>query len=89
MRYDSMFLILVLLGATLCNAIGVVWTRHQSRALFVRLTQLQKQRDALNIEYGRLQLEQATWADPQRIAQEARHLGMVMPQPRHIQLVIQ
>ena len=79
---------LILVAAVLSSAIAVVWTRHESRVLFVELTRLQNQRDELNIEYGRLELEQATWAEPRRIDQEARSkLGMVNPQPQDIQLV--
>ena len=80
--------LVILLLAVLVSAIGVVWTRHESRVLFVELTRLQNQRDELNIEYGRLELEQATWAEPRRIDQEARSkLGMVTPKPQDIQLV--
>lgn len=77
-----------LLCLVLITALGVVWTRHESRVLFVRLTSLQNQRDDLNVEYGRLELEQATWAEPRRIDEEARtKLGMVAPAPADIQLV--
>jgi len=80
--------LILLLLAVLVSAIGVVWTRHESRVLFVELTRLQNQRDELNIEYGRLELEQATWAEPRRIDEEARSkLGMVTPKPQDIQLV--
>jgi cell division protein FtsL len=90
MRLVGTVLLLALLAGALVSAIGVVWTRHQSRALFVQLTQLQNQRDALNIEYGRLELEQATWAEPRRIDNEARsRLGMLTPEPRDIRLVAQ
>ena len=77
-----------LLCLVLLSALGVVWTRHESRVLFVQLTSLQNQRDDLNVEYGRLELEQATWAEPRRIDEEARSkLGMVSPEPKDIQLV--
>ena len=80
--------LVILLLAVLASAIGVVWTRHESRVLFVDLTRLQNQRDELNVEYGRLELEQATWAEPRRIDEEARSkLGMVTPKPQDIQLV--
>ncbi|MGN2249032.1 cell division protein FtsL [Frateuria edaphi] len=80
--------LVILLLAVLASAIGVVWTRHESRVLFVDLTRLQNQRDELNVEYGRLELEQATWAEPRRIDEEARSkLGMVTPRPQDIQLV--
>jgi cell division protein FtsL len=79
---------LILLAATLSSAIAVVWTRHESRVLFVELTRLQNLRDDLNIEYGKLELEQATWAEPRRVDDEARQqLGMVNPKPQDIQLV--
>jgi cell division protein FtsL len=77
-----------LLCLVLITALGVVWTRHESRVLFVQLTSLQNQRDDLNVEYGRLELEQATWAEPRRIDEEARaKLGMLTPAPADIQLV--
>ncbi|HXD36194.1 MAG TPA: cell division protein FtsL [Rhodanobacter sp.] len=78
----------ILLLAAVASALGVVWTRHESRVLFVQLTALQNQRDASNIEYGRLELEQATYAEPRRIDDEARQkLGMVEPRPQDIRLL--
>ncbi|AGG90343.1 cell division protein FtsL [Rhodanobacter denitrificans] len=80
--------LLMLLVAVLASALGVVWTRHESRVLFVSLTALQNQRDELNIEYGKLELEQATYAEPRRIDDEARQkLGMVDPRPQDIRLL--
>lgn len=88
MRIFGAIALLGLLCLVLISALGVVWTRHESRVLFVQLTSLQNQRDDLNVEYGRLELEQATWAEPRRIDQEARaKLGMVTPAPAEIQLV--
>ncbi|RDS85192.1 cell division protein FtsL [Dyella psychrodurans] len=88
MKAIGVFGLLILLTAVMVSAIAVVWTRHESRVLFVQFTQLQSQRDALNIEYGQLELEQATWAEPRRIDDEARtKLGMFMPRPQDIRLV--
>lgn len=88
MRAVGIFSLLLLLAAVLVSAITVVWTRHQSRVLFVQFSQLQSQRDELNIEYGQLELEQATWAEPRRIDNEARSkLGMFAPPPQNVQLV--
>jgi cell division protein FtsL len=81
-------LVLALLMAVIASALGVVWTRHESRVLFVQLTALQNQRDELNIEYGRLELEQATHAEPRRVDSEARQkLGMLEPRPQDIRLL--
>jgi cell division protein FtsL len=80
----------VLLLAVVASAIAVVWARHRGRTAFVHLTQLQNQRDALNVEYGRLELEQATWAAPGRIEQIARsQLGMIDPAPGQVELIRQ
>ncbi len=76
------FAMTILLGAVLASAIGVVYSIQQSRELFVELTQLGNERDDLNFEFGRLQLEVATWAENNRVEQIARgRLGMVAPTP--------
>ncbi|EQD59114.1 Cell division protein FtsL [mine drainage metagenome] len=78
----------LLLLAVLVSAIAVVWARNENRELFIRLTGLQSERDHLNIEYGRLELEDATWADPARVASVARsRLDMVNPDPAQIRMV--
>jgi len=88
MKVIGALCLLLLLVAVLASALGVVWTRHESRVLFVSLTALQNQRDELNIEYGKLELEQATYAEPRRIDEEARQkLGMVTPRPQDIRLL--
>ena len=84
----SLLLTSALLALVLGTAIGVVWKRHQSRVLFVELTKLQKQRDALNVDFGRQEIEQATWAEPSRIERIARQkLGMIDPPADAIRLL--
>lgn len=85
----SLRLVLTLLVvATIVSALGVVYARHQHRQLFVQLDRLNRERDALNIEFGRLQLEQATWAESNRIDQVARtRLGMKFPEGHEIVVV--
>jgi len=74
------FLIMLLSFAVLGSGIAVVYARQQHRQAYVELTRLQKQRDELNIEFSRLQLEQATWAETNRIEQVAtERLGMSFP----------
>ena len=74
--------LLVLTLMAIASAIAVVYARHESRQAFVELTKLEAERDELNIEFGRLQLEQATWAETNRIEQiAAGELGMVFPGP--------
>jgi cell division protein FtsL len=56
------FLLFLLSAAVLASGIAVVYARQQHRQAYVQLTRLQKQRDELNMEFSRLQLEQATRA---------------------------
>ncbi|ALJ29355.1 MULTISPECIES: cell division protein FtsL [Stenotrophomonas] len=84
----SRLLLVVLLACTIASAIGVVFMRHRHRQLFVELSRLEHARDELNIEFGRLQLEQATLAQATRVDQEARgRLGMKFPEAGDIVVV--
>jgi len=77
-RAASVLLLLVLVASA--SAIGVVYARHEARREFVELTRLEAERDELNIEFGRIKLEQATWAEANRVEQVARtQLGMGFP----------
>lgn len=81
-------LVTLLLLANVISGIGVVYARHEHRQLFVQLSRAEQARDALNIEFGRLQLEQATWAESTRIEQLARErLGLHAPGADDIELV--
>jgi cell division protein FtsL len=78
----------VLVIANIVTAVGVVDARHQHRQLFVQLTRLERERDELNVDFGRLQLEQATWAEANRIDLIARtKLGMKFPESADIVVI--
>ena len=82
------FVMGVLVLATMVSAVGVVYARHRHRQAFIELSSLEKARDELNIEFGRLQLEQATWAETGRIEQVAREqLGMKFPEGADVVVV--
>jgi len=82
MRKFGIAILVLLLIAVVASAVGVVYTRQESRRMFVELTRLTAERDDLNFEYGRLELEQATAAEANRVEQIARsRFGMVSPQP--------
>ena len=81
-RYLIMAIVVV---ACVVSALQVVRDRHQHRQAFVELIRLEKARDELNIEFGRLQLEQATWAESNRVDQIARtRLGMQFPRTEDV-----
>jgi cell division protein FtsL len=78
-------LLAVLVLANVATALLIVRDRHEHRQAFIELSRLEKSRDALNIEFGRLQLEQATWAESNRVDQVARtRLGMAFPRTEDI-----
>jgi cell division protein FtsL len=88
MKRVGAVIVLLLLIAVIGSALGVVYAREQNRRLFVDYTQLIKDHDDLNVEFSRLQLEQATWAETNRIEQVARgQLGMVTPDAANTVLV--
>ena len=79
--------LLELVFAFVCvaSALALVYTRHESRKLFVELEQLTSERDRLNIEWGQLQIEQSTWATHARIERVAlEELSLVRPQSSEI-----
>ena len=75
------FFIALLAIAVICSGIGIVYARQQHRQAYVELTRLEHARDELNIEFSRLQLEQATWSETNRIEQIAtERIGMRFPE---------
>ena len=66
-------LVLVFVFAVVCvlSAMALVYTKHESRRLFIELESLTDERDRLNIEWGQLQIEQSTWATHARIEKVA------------------
>jgi cell division protein FtsL len=69
-----------LLVAVIVSSMAVIYTKHISRSEFIALQKLEKQRDQLNEEWGKLLLEQSTWANPGRVEQQARlRLNMLVP----------
>jgi cell division protein FtsL len=70
------------------SALGVIWSKHQARTLFVELQRLEKQRDQLDVEWGQLKLQQSKDAAHGRVEQVARvQLRMSIPVPNQVSLV--
>jgi len=83
-------ILLLMIFAVVCviSAIALVYTKHESRKLFVELEQLTSERDELNIEWGQLQIEQSTWATHARIERVAlEELALVRPKSTEIYLI--
>jgi cell division protein FtsL len=74
--------------AVLASAAGVVYVKHEARTLFVQLEKLSAERDRLNIEWGRLQLEQSAWSAHGFVEQVAnRQLKMTLPNATEVKIV--
>jgi cell division protein FtsL len=83
-----MWWVTALVLAVLASAVGVIEAKHESRKRFVALQVLQTERDAMNVEWGQLQLEQGTWATHSRVERIARRqLHMVMPAPESVVII--
>lgn len=80
--------LILLLAAVMVISIAVVQTRQESRRLFAELQARQAERDALNIEWGKLLLEEATWSQHRRVEAMARsRLNMSTPDAAHVRVV--
>ena len=82
--------LLTIVFAVVCvmSAMALVYTKHESRKLFVELEALTTERDELNIEWGQLQIEQSTWATHARIERVAtEELSLARPKPTEVYVI--
>jgi cell division protein FtsL len=78
----------VLVIATVATAMSAAYAKHQSRKLFIELQSLEAQRDAMNVEWGQLQLEQSTHTTHGKVEEAARErLGMHIPEPQQVNIL--
>ncbi|MEN9456611.1 MAG: cell division protein FtsL [Pseudomonadota bacterium] len=79
---------LLLLAILIACALSVVTSQHKARKLFIELQKAQKSAKQLDVEWGRLQLEQSTWAMHSRIESIAsKQLSMRVPDASRIQVM--
>jgi cell division protein FtsL len=77
-----------LVVAVMAVSIAVIQMRQESRLLFAELLTQRAERDALNVEWGKLLLEEGTWSQNRRIEAIARQrLNMSTPDAAHIRVV--
>jgi cell division protein FtsL len=74
--------------AVLGSSVQVIYARHKARDIFVHLEKLNAQRDSLDMEWGRLQLEQSYWSSHAFVERVANaKLQMSLPQTREVRIV--
>lgn len=88
MRYGMFGLLASLWLALGLSGVAVVYAKFQARQGFVELQQLRAERARLDVDWGRLRLEEATLTTHARIEQLARRdLDMYLPRHDDIRLI--
>lgn len=79
---------LALTASVVMSAVSVIYVKHESRKQFVELQRLERDRDELQTEWNRLQLEYSAWATHDRIQGVARkRLAFHAPPTKSVVLV--
>ncbi|NOT20087.1 MAG: cell division protein FtsL [Sideroxydans sp.] len=77
-----------LLFVTIACALGVVTSQHKARKLFIELQNEKERAQQMEVEWGKLQIEQSTLAMPARVEKLARQqLQMQIPPSEQIRYI--
>ena len=79
--------VLALAASVVASGVWVTGAKHEARQLFIELEELNREQDRLQIDWGRLQLEQSTYATHPRIEALARD-RLHLTEPTDEQLVV-
>jgi cell division protein FtsL len=79
--------VLALAASVVASGIWIVNVEHHSRQLFIEAEGLSRELDRLQIDWGRLQIEQSTYATHSRIETLARQ-RLQLTEPSGDQLVV-
>ncbi|OUD15021.1 cell division protein FtsL [Thioflexithrix psekupsensis] len=79
MKFFLHIMTLILAVALLTSALALIWVRHENRQMFIKLQQLQQQREQLQQEETQLRLEYSTWSHSHRIDTLARQQLHMQP----------
>ena len=80
-------LCVLLAAAVVASAMWVAVARHEARQLFVELEALNREHDRLQIDWGRLQIEQSAWAAHPRVESLATEQLSLLP-PDQTQMIM-
>ena len=90
MRGGQTIAALLLSVSIVATGVGIVLAKHKARQLFAELEALNREQDRLEIDWGRLRLEQSAYATHPRIEQLAREdLGLAAPPQERIVVVVE
>lgn len=70
----------ILVVMLMLSAIAVIYSKYQTRLLFIEIQKKEKELDNYEVEWGRLQLELTTLTEENRVEIEARNrLFLTLP----------
>jgi cell division protein FtsL len=88
MLRNNWFVLATLWFAVLISAAGAIYTSHRAREQFVELERLHRERDQLEVTWGKLELDKGYFSANARVEKEAADkLKMAPPDPAAIQVV--
>ncbi len=88
MKWARILLVGFLGASVVTSGIAVVYVKYLSRKHFVELQGLRAERDRIDVEWGRLQIEEAALSSQARLELQARRLlSMRMPTPEGVALL--
>ncbi|WP_163560223.1 cell division protein FtsL [Halomonas sp. NO4] len=83
-----LWLLLLLMAVCLASAMAAITVSHLTREQYARLQQLERERDQLQTEWGRLLLEESAWSSPARIERLAvERLDMRLPDVADVEVI--
>lgn len=84
----SVSMLIVMLAAVLISALSVIYSTNSYRSTFSQVQQEEQQTQALELQWGKLLLEQASLATPARVQELAvEKLGMSFPSSKNTYLL--
>ena len=88
MSRGQAWLLMLLLMAVGATSIAVVHAKYLTRIQFAALQELRAKRDALDVDWNRLRLEEAALSTHVRVERKARaELGMYLPRLEDVLLI--
>lgn len=89
-RRRQLALAVPLAAAVVLSGVWAINTKHRARQLFVELEALNRERDRLQVDWGRLQLEHSTWGTHARIESLAvERLNLSAPPADEVVVVVE
>ena len=88
MTRSNILTLVGLIGLVFASATAVIYTKYLTRVHFAQLQDQRAQRDAIDVEWNRLRLEEAALSTHARVESKARReLGMFAPKAGEVLLI--